>query len=583
MRRLAIILVVISLCIAADSSTQAVPILGNTANQPTLRRLPPGPDGRGVIAVVGDTRTILGPAGKNIVTTPNGAAIAVMYGAPSDPFDANNPIGEVSVAYSLDQGGTWSTYGPFNAVAPLRRVYPGTDGCKTFDVDAGNLFFCWQEAQNGYAFSYDYCMIEENMPSSPSFSTPVQILPDMSWWMPCPAVNPDDNSIVYVTHWSYIPDGNTNDYGNKSTDGGYTFGDTILVAGAIGELISAGHMRWGTDGYAFFTYHDSYNSVEYPYYVETTDYGDTWSAPATLPALTSLMQWWHEFDCEVVQNDGNDFPVTVHNDIDASGSGVMSLMFPDPDDPGGPGTWNWTAVSVDGIFTGVHTYNGTTYTTQVIQYPSVSFYDIGPYGLILVSYKAAYEIAPPPAGWTDGNYLGGVVSIDGGRTWRPTRPLSGPLLQAVGGATEVAHQLVVFPERQDEYWALTTWSDADDGVIGNQYFEIGQVLPIDLDGWIPGVSEYDDGSAVYGLGLTIAPTIARDRDCQVSFNITTPGQVCLKVYDALGRLIETAFNGHLDAGKQYINLSTSQLPNGVYIVSVEHNGTVETGKLISVR
>jgi hypothetical protein len=59
--------------------------------------------------------------------------------------------------------------------------------------------------------------------------------------------------------------------------------------------------------------------------------------------------------------------------------------------------------------------------------------------------------------------------------------------------------------------------------------------------------------------------------------------VCLKVYDALGRLVETAFNGHLDAGKQYLNLSTAQLPNGVYIVSVEHNGTVETGKLISVR
>jgi hypothetical protein len=566
---------------AADYSTEAVPILGNTDIQPTLRQVPPDADGRGVIAVVGDTRSILGVAGRNIVTTPDGAAIAVMYGAPSDPYETANPIGEISVAYSLNQGGTWFTYGPFNAVAPIRRAYPGVDACKTFDVDAGNIFFCWQEAQNGYAFSYDYCMIEENVPSSPSFSTPVQILPDMSWWMPCPAVNPDDNSMVYVTHWSYLPDGNTNNYGSKSTDGGYTFGDTILVAPAIGELISAGHMRWGKDGYAFFTYHDTHNAVEFPFFVETTDYGETWSDPDSLPAITWVYHWWHEFDCEVCQVMGENFPVTLHNDLEEAPA-VMQAFFPDVNNPGGPGAWNWEVINIDALGASA-SYAGTTFTMVPIQYPTVSFYEIGPYGLILLSYKCGFTIAPPPAGWTDGNYLGGLASIDGGQTWRPCRPMSGPLLQAAGGVIEAAHQLVVLPERQDEYWVVSTWTDADDMVIGNQYFEIGQVLPIDLDGWVPGVGEYDNGNAVYGLGLTIAPTIARDRDCQISFNITTPGQVCLKVYDALGRLVETAFNGHLDAGKQYLNLSTAQLPNGVYIVSVEHNGTVETGKLISVR
>jgi hypothetical protein len=580
MRRLAIILVVIGLCMAADYSTEAVPILGNTNTQPTVRRLP-ATDGRGLVAAVGDNRTILGPAGKNIVTTANGAAIALMYCTPSDPYDPNNAFGEVSGGYSLDEGGSWALYGPFNAVSPLRRTYPGVDACKTFDVDPGNVFFCWQEAQNGYAFSYGYIMIEENVPSSPSFSSPIQLLPDMSWWMPCPAVNPDDNLMVYVTAWSYLPDGNSNLYGLKSTDGGYTWSDTIPMAAAIGANISAGHMRWGTDGYAFFTYHDTHNAVEFPFFLETTDYGETWSDPDSLPALTWVYHWWHEFDCEVVQVMGENFPVTIHNDLEEAPA-VMQAFYPDVDDPGGPGAWNWEVINIDALGASA-SYQGTTYTMVPIQYPGVSFYEIGPYGLILMSYKCGFTIAPPPAGWTDGNYLGGLVSIDGGQSWRPCRPMSGPLLQAAGGPIEAAHQLIVHPDRQDEYYVVSTWTDAADAVAGNQYFEIGEVLPIDLDGWIPGVAEYDDGDAVYGLGLTIAPTIVRDHDCRVSFNILTPGQVCLKVYDALGRLIETTFNGHLDVGKQYIDLSTSQLPNGVYIVSIEHNGTIETGKLISVR
>lgn len=584
MRKFTIILILVGLCMAFDVSTQAVPLdRDKTSTTPTIQKAPVV-QGRGLIGPAGDTRTILGVAGKNIVTVPDGAAIAVMYGPPSDPYDPTQAHEGVYAAYSTDQGGSWATFGPFSAVSPLRRIYPGVDGCEAFDSQSGNLHFAWQEAQAAYPFSNIYTMIEENVPSSPSFSSPILMTPDISPWMPCPAVNPDDNNHIMVTAWSYIPNGNSNNYGWISTDGGYTWSDTILVAAYVDEaFMNAGHLRWGSDGYGFFAYHDGLAGFEHPYFVETTDYGYTWSSPFALPAVTTIYHWWHEFDCEVVQNEGNDFPVTVHNDIDAGGAGLMSLIFPDPDTPGGPGTWDWTAMSVDGVFTGAHVYQGTTWTAQVIQYPSVSFYDIGSYGLILVSYKANYVITPPSAEWPDGNYLGGIVSIDGGRTWRPTRPMSGPLLAAVGGATEVAHQLVVIPGRQEEYWAYTTWTDADDGVAGNQYFELGQVLPIDMDNWVPGIEEYGDGEVVIGFGLAVAPTIASGSDCQISFNITTPGQVSLKVFDATGRLVETPFDGYLGAGSQSIDLNTSRLPNGVYIVSLTNNAETETAKFITMR
>jgi hypothetical protein len=285
-------------------------------------------------------------------------------------------------------------------------------------------------------------------------------------------------------------------------------------------------------------------------------------------------------------------PFAAHNDIGASGSPFFNLFYPDPDSPGSPGSWNWITANVSTIFDGAHVYQGTTYTTTHIQYPSVSFgtvaTDADPIELILVSFKAGYEIAPPPAGWTDGNYLGGVLSIDGGRNWYVTRPLSGPLLQAVGGPVEVAHDLVTkywAAEPTDTTYTYAVWTDADDGVVGNQYFELAVLQTIDATIFSPGYHDWDPGvvenndDVVQDTRLTILPSVT-SVDCRIVFNISSPGEVLCKVYDATGRLVNTAFNGYLDKGDHFINLSTSNLANGVYIVAVESPSGLDVGKVI---
>lgn len=206
-------------------------------------------------------------------------------------------------------------------------------------------------------------------------------------------------------------------------------------------------------------------AAEYPYYVETTDGGYTWSAPTLLPAISSAKFWWTELDCEVINNR----PFAVHNDLD----GVMQLFYPNPDDPGSPGDWNWIILNVQQVGEGSFAWQDTTWTMTVLEYPNISYAPDS--NLILLSYKCNFTIDPPPVGWTDGNYLGGIASSDGGRNWLPCRPMSGPLLPTPGGPVEVAHRLVTI---YDTTFVYATWIDAGEGEIGNQYFELGTVQTI---------------------------------------------------------------------------------------------------------
>ncbi|KPJ74546.1 hypothetical protein AMJ52_00050 [candidate division TA06 bacterium DG_78] len=573
MKKVSIIFILFSLCMAnADVSPQILLMEDSfTQSKRSVQRLPEYFPSRTSIAEVGDVRSILGTAGKNIWVGSNGNTIAVMYGPPSAPYDPNQPFDGVWICCSTDRGAYWNNYGAVSTLLPLRRIYPGVDGYE--DTHGYLCYFTWQENPLGYILNLG-CVIVDYVPIPPHFPIPPTILPnDVCPWMLCPAVNPDDNMHAMITAWSYLLDGNRANYCWHTTNGGNTWSDPIQVTPPVDQTLGgAGHFRWGTGGYGFFTYHDSLGGVEYPYYVESTDYGYTWSVPATLPAITSTQFWWHEFDCEVI----NDKPFAVHNDLDASG--VMQLFYPDPDDPGSPGAWNWTALDIDSVGSETFAYQGTTWTTTVIQYPSVAFNP--DFDAILVSYKASYEITPPPPGWTDGNYLAGIVSIDSGRTWYPTRPLSGPLLQTVGGPIETAHRLVT---TNDTTYCYSTWTDADYGFIGNQYFELGIVQTIDASIFGPGygIEEYNNDPVSIPLNLHVFPTVVCNACC-VSFNMPKQGEGSLKLFDATGRLVKTIYTGYLKSGFHNLDVTTSELPNGVYMIVLDSETSQETAKIIKM-
>jgi hypothetical protein len=575
MKKLGIVFIFIGLCFA-KADTRKLPTPDDAGMTQGITRTREYFPGRTLIAAVGDMRSVMGPQSKNIAASSDGNTIAVVYGPPSDPYDANHPFDGVYVAYSTDRGASWSLYGPHNQASPLRRIYPAVDGSAHFDSEAGETFFAWQEGQLGYDPTNNFMMLDENVPASPSFSSPTMLSGDIDGWWPCIGVNPDDNANVMMTAYSYHAGDTYINYCWISDDGGYSWSDTIAIAPPAPPYNEGsgcgGHFRWGSGGYAFFTYHAEHNSAEWPHYVESTDGGYNWSAPVALPAISSTQFWWHEGECEVI----DDLPFAAHNDI--SEGGVFHLFHPDPDDPGSPGSWNWVVTNVGAAFDGPHAYQGTTCTCTHIQYPSLSYEpDLD---VILMSFKAGYEIAPPPAGWTDGNYLGGILSTDGGRNWYPTRPLSGPLLQATGGPVEAAHRLATV---DDTTFVYSTWTDADDGIVGNQYFELGVVQTIDATIFGPGygVEEYTE-SDVVGSKFTVLPSVSSGV-CRALFSLSIPGVVTLTIYDAVGRTVTTPFNKQCERGDYVVDLKTSDLPNGVYLVSLESPAGRDVGKFIIQR
>lgn len=384
MKKIALLLIVFAVCFARMPGT-VYTIDGESPN-----KIPNNPLlDRGYIADVGDIRALLGPQGKNIAVSANGDAIAVIYGGPTG--DPNNFM-QVNIAYSTDGGSTWTEYGPFSAF--MRRVYPGVDGSPDFDVNPGELYFSWQESELGYAEGNHKVMIEENVPSAPSFSSPAS-LPSSSGaglcpWFTCLAIDPDDPYNVASASFSYLANGNESEYIWISDDGGYTFTDTIFVYHAVDPISGssgAGHLRRGPGDYMFFTLHDTVDigiPVAYPHIIESTDGGMTWGAKQELnvPIIGQDAQfWWTELDCEYIDGD----LWAVHNDI--------NQVFPDSGrfwvwkGTGSPGSWTWTVWDVTTMEVNT-VISDTLFQFAIGQYPSVSYDPVS--GLILVAAKSNY-------------------------------------------------------------------------------------------------------------------------------------------------------------------------------------------------
>jgi hypothetical protein len=397
---------------------------------------------RVLIDYVGDIRAVLGGQGKSIAVSQNGEAIAVIYGARSN--DPNNTM-EPYVAYSVDNGQTWTLHGP-HGTPPCRRMYNSVAGTPNFHVNPGELFFIWQENTEGYNDGELNVMIEEGVPSSPSFSVPT-ILPNsqppaMYPWEPDIDWDKDNPQNLVATGWSFLANGNEWAYAWISHDGGYTWSDSIPMA-FISQDGAAGNLSYGTGGYVVYTYHAYRNlggtdSIPTPHYMESTDGGYTWSDPVDLtivPANYGSNFWWHELDCLVINNK----PWFVHNDIGSPGGGPYVVK-----GTGSPGNWTWNIWNAESLGHDSTWYGATLWQCGASQYPSLAY---NPYNdMVLATWKAHIYVGPGPSPgmWTQ-PHIQGIYSMDGGSIWTLTDPLSPyttNIYWADWNATETAHHLV---------------------------------------------------------------------------------------------------------------------------------------------
>jgi hypothetical protein len=70
---------------------------------------------------------------------------------------------------------------------------------------------------------------------------------------------------------------------------------------------------------------------------------------------------------------------------------------------------------------------------------------------------------------------------------------------------------------------------------------------------------------------------------QITFSLTQPSHVELKVYDLLGREVESLIAGALASGEHQITFQAGQLPSGVYLYRLEAGSVVQIKKMVLVK
>ncbi|HZV12331.1 MAG TPA: T9SS type A sorting domain-containing protein [Candidatus Kapabacteria bacterium] len=69
----------------------------------------------------------------------------------------------------------------------------------------------------------------------------------------------------------------------------------------------------------------------------------------------------------------------------------------------------------------------------------------------------------------------------------------------------------------------------------------------------------------------------------ISFSLPRSGFTSLKIYDALGKEVATAFSGNLNAGEYSIPWEANGLPDGIYYYRLTSGTTTETKKLVLMK
>jgi len=69
----------------------------------------------------------------------------------------------------------------------------------------------------------------------------------------------------------------------------------------------------------------------------------------------------------------------------------------------------------------------------------------------------------------------------------------------------------------------------------------------------------------------------------IKFDVPKSGVVNLKIYDMLGREVNTLVNGFRNAGTYEVNFNAGNISSGIYFYRLQYNGLVMTKKLMLIK
>jgi len=495
---------------------------------------------RDTIAQTPDIRTALGTPGKNIAV--RGDTVVVIFGPSSG--DPTNIFRGVQAGYSLDGGHTWSLFDL--STNQVRRVYPGV----IWPEDWNSPLFFWHEARNEggvYLPSTAYIAWDLAFPNGIFNVVELPNSGDWDTWLPSADASGDTIIViganVLTTFLSFIW---------RSYDHGTTWeADTFLTTGVAGGWHDTPIPRIGHNGYVAvltdWIVDYGWDAVT-PFFLESLDGGQTWIDTINLwdacgwTPYDSAGSWWYTYDFVLDENDKPHIAVKL-------GAGTYEYgdcwyYSPGGGEPGAWTDWECTLIGGDG--------QGGNYVTQ----PTITYDPT--HGVLYYALKGFFA-----SGADTFLDIGFLSSTDGGATWID----EGIFV----GADEQEEEAFEFP-------VVTSAGGWTTGLHGSYvdnsdytFYHAGLMPP-------PGVSE--SSPAENGLALSVKNPV--DNSGNVRFTLPENSDVALKLFDASGRLVRNISRNALSAGTHELTIGTANLPDGVYVLTIEAGKTSASTRIVVI-
>jgi N-acetylneuraminic acid mutarotase len=140
--------------------------------------------------------------------------------------------------------------------------------------------------------------------------------------------------------------------------------------------------------------------------------------------------------------------------------------------------------------------------------------------------------------------------------------------------TVARNHMLIARRGHNEIYAIAGDADCNWAVPNREYNKIAK--------WTPGVNEQpgDEALAAFGFAPMVNPT---KNQAVISYTVSNPGMVSLKVYDRTGRLVQTLVNAPQNAGTQTVTWDARNLSNGVYFLRLEADNQSAVHKLVLVK
>jgi hypothetical protein len=392
--------------------------------------------------------------------------------------------------------------------------------------------------------------------------------------LPSIAVSGSD---VYVV-WNEYRDGNWEIYYKHSIDAGLNWSSDLRLTINPALSLSPSVAVSGTDVHVVWRdFRDSNHEV---YYKRSTNSGTTWSADTRLTNNTAisgdpsvsvsgslvLVVWTDE-------RDGNP-EIYCKSSTDAGGSWGADTRLTNS-----TGDSYFPSVSISGMFVNVVWQDNRDGNLEIYHKRSQ---DAGlswgadmrltnntalSHNPSVVVFAAAPVIAVHVV-WNDNRDGNDEIyyknSIDGGNTWSSDTRLTNSTGDSYSSSVAVSGTVV-----------HVVWNDNRDGNFEIYYKRnpTGNVVEINnISTEIP--SSY---SLSQNYPNPFNPTTV------ISFQLSVAGQVVLKVYDVMGREVQTLVNESLKPGTYEASFDGSSLNSGVYFYKLITTGFTETKKMLMVK